>query len=250
MIDVGGRGLSVKLEGDGTPTIVFESGGGDDASVWSDITPEVRRRSHVRTVLYDRAGLGRSDPVPLPYSIDDEAISLKTVLDRVGVRGDTVLVAHSYGGFIATLIAASDPRVVGLVLVDANLPGSFDDAAVAHLLTTYRPQYDALQQARPELARVMIPLMEAYPATVKRMRSVSLPATLPVIDIVAEHSWGSTPEENESLRRAHAAFVAESTAREAVLAKNSGHNVMRDRPDVVLDAITSMIARIRSESRA
>ena len=248
MIDVGGRGLSVQLEGEGTPTVVFESGGGEDASVWSSIAPEAQRRSHVRTVVYDRAGLGKSDPAPLPYSIDDEATSLKTALDRADVRGDIVLVAHSYGGFVATLVAASDPRVVGLVLIDANLPGSLDDVAVARLLARYRPQYDELRQARPDLARVMIPLMEAYPATVERMRPVSLPATLPIIDIVAEHSWGDTPEENESLRRAHAVFVAESAAREAVLANDSGHNVMRDRPDIVLGAITSMITRVRAES--
>jgi pimeloyl-ACP methyl ester carboxylesterase len=73
------------------------------------------------------------------------------------------------------------------------------------------------------------------------------PASLPTIDIVAEHSWGATPEQNDSMRRVHAEFVAAAPeTREAVLADGSGHYVMRDRPDVVLEAIALMIARVRA----
>lgn len=246
MVDVGGRSLAVHLAGRGSPTVVFESGGGNDGSVWASIAPEVRRRSRVRTMVYDRAGLGKSDPAPLPYSVDDDADALRRALDRAGVRGDVVLVAHSYGGYIVSLVADTDPRIAGLVLVDASIPGDLDDATVERILATYRPQYDTLRQAAPDLARRMIPMMEAYPATVERMRQISLPTSLPVIDIVAEDTWGDTPEEQEATRRAHAAFVAESSAREAVLARGSGHHVMRDRPGVVLDAITRMVERVRS----
>jgi pimeloyl-ACP methyl ester carboxylesterase len=38
--------------------------------------------------------------------------------------------------------------------------------------------------------------------------------------------------------------VAASPAREAVVATGSGHHVMRDRPDVVLEAIARMIERV------
>jgi hypothetical protein len=48
-----------------------------------------------------------------------------------------------------------------------------------------------------------------------------------------------------ALRRAHRSFVEASPAREAVLAKRSRHNVMRDRPDVVIDAIVRIVQRVR-----
>lgn len=246
MIDVGGHSLAMQIEGKGAPTVVFESGGGNDGSVWASIAPEVRRRNGVRTVVYDRAGLGESDPVPLPYGVENDAASLVTALDRAKVLGDVVLVAHSYGGYIATLVAASDPRIAGLVLLDAGIPGDLDDAGVERTLAKYRPQYDTLRQVAPGLARRMIPMMEAYPATIERVNRVSLSETLPIIDIVAAEAWRDTPEEEALSRRAHAAFVAVSPAREAVLAEGSGHKVMVDRPDLVLDAITRMIARIRS----
>jgi pimeloyl-ACP methyl ester carboxylesterase len=129
-----------------------------------------------------------------------------------------VLVAHSYGGFVATLVAASDARVAGVVFVDANLAEFFDDAEVSHLQAQLTPRFAALERTDPALAQVMIPLVRAYPETVRRVRAVKYPPALPTIDIVAEHSWGETDEENAAMRRVHAAFVAASPAREAVLA--------------------------------
>lgn len=239
--------LWTEVRGAGSPTVVFEAGGGEDSSVWADLEAEVRRRDEVRTIVYDRAGLGRSAPAPPPYRIDDEADALRRELDRHGIAAPVVLVAHSYGGFIATLVAADDPRIAGVVLVDANLAGFFDDAQLARLHETYRPQFAALEQQAPELARVMIPVIEAYPATVERLRQVDIPAATPVIDIVAERTWVDTPEEVEAIRRAHRDFVAASPRRRAVHAEGSGHHVMRDRPDVVLGAISEVVADVRND---
>ena len=238
--------LWASVRGAGSPTVVFEAGGGEDSSVWAELEPEVRGRHRVRTIVYDRAGLGRSPASPPPYRIDDEADALRRELDRHGITAPVVLVAHSYGGFVATLVAATDPRIAGVVLVDANLAGFFDDAQIERLLNTYRPQFPALEQAAPDLARVMIPLVEAYPATVERLRQVDIPAATPTIDIVAERTWVDTPEEVDAIRRAHRDFVAASPHRHAVFADGSGHHVMRDRPDLVLDAVAQLVAGVRA----
>ena len=213
--------------------------------MWADLEPEVRRRYGVRTMLYDRAGLGRSAPAPPPYRIDGEAEALRGELDRHAIAAPVVLVAHSYGGFVATLVAASESRIDGVVLVDTPLASFFDERRLQKLLDTYRPQYDELEQAAPDLARVMIPLMEAYPATVERLRQVDIPATMPVVDIVAERTWLDAPEDVKALRRAHREFVAASPYRVEVFAQGSGHHVMRDRPHVVLDAIAQVVEAVR-----
>jgi pimeloyl-ACP methyl ester carboxylesterase len=244
--EVDGPQLWMQVAGDGDPTVVFEAGGGDDSSVWASVEPEIRLHVGLRTVLYDRAGLGKSGPSPGPYRIENEAAALRRGLDRFSIRGPVILVAHSYGGFVARLVAASDPRVAGMVLVDANLPEFFDGAELSHLRARYAPQLAELERKNPALAAVMSPLMRAYPATVERVRAATLPVTLPIIDIVAERSWGDTDEENTAMRRAHAAFVAESPAREAVLATGSGHYVMRDRPEVVIDAISQILRRVHT----
>ena len=94
-----------RVRGEGSPTVVFEAGGGEDASVWDELEADVRERNRVRTMVYDRAGLGRSPPRSSAYSIDGEAEALRLELDRHSVDGPIVLVAHSYGAFIATLLA-------------------------------------------------------------------------------------------------------------------------------------------------
>lgn len=246
LVEAGGYRLWTKVEGTGGPTVVFEAGGGEASSAWAGIAPAVRALG-VRTVVYDRAGLGRSEPAPGPYRIEDEADALERVLTACGIDGPVVLVAHSYGGLIAQLTAAADSRVAGLVLVDAVLPGYFDDATLEALLAQYRPQYDALRQAAPDLAAVMIPIVEAYPATVGRVRSTSLPAGLPVIDIVAGDPMPETAEGDAAWRRAHAAFVAGGPGREAVVADDGSHHLNRDRPEIIVAAVSRLIDRLHAD---
>jgi pimeloyl-ACP methyl ester carboxylesterase len=247
-VDVGGYRISIQVTGRGSPVVVFESGGGDDSSVWRSIATELRRRKAVATVLYDRAGLGESDPKPGPYRVDDEAAALRSALTLCGVQGPILLVTHSYGGFVSLLVASEDPRVAGLLLVDGNIPGFFDEAEVARLIERFTPHIPEVEKSAPKIAGVMVPIMLALPETAKRLRAVQLPPGLPVIDIVAETTWVPTADEIASMQREHASFVAESAAREAVVATGSGHYVMRDRPGLVLDTAGRLIDRIRGES--
>ena len=73
-----------------------------------------------------------------------------------------------------------------------------------------------------------------------------MPAATPTVDIVAERTWVDTPEEIEALRGVHRDFVAASSHRRAVFAEGSGHHVMRDRPEVVLDAVEEVVAAVRA----
>jgi pimeloyl-ACP methyl ester carboxylesterase len=242
-VEVGGYRIWVEVEGADTPTVVFETGNGNDSGVWAEIAPRIRAAG-ATTFLHDRAGMGRSEAGPQPYSIDDEVQALRSALTSCGIEGPLVLAAHSYGGFISLLLASLDERVAGVVLVDANIPAFFTDAEVAAILAEYRPRYQQLREQAPELAATLIPIMEAYPATAARLRSVAIPARLPIVDIVAEHSWAATPASAIAMSEAHTAFVAHSSARESVFAAGSSHNVMRDAPDLVVGAIVRMLGLV------
>jgi pimeloyl-ACP methyl ester carboxylesterase len=241
-VDVGGYALWMQSRGNGTPTVVFESGGGEDSSEWSNIESVIRARAKVRTVVYDRAGLGKSDPNPRPYRIEDEGGALRRALDQCDIHGPIILVAHSYGGFISEILASEDKRVKGLVLVDANIPSFFDDKEAAIISARYTPLANDLIKEKPGLGRNLFRQDQAYPATARHMRDVHIPLNLPVIDITAEHTWVDAPDELAAMRRAHTEFVAASPNRVAIFAEGSGHYVSRDRPNIVIDAVLRLIS--------
>ena len=60
----GGRGLYVKCTGSGSPTVLMEAGDETDSSQYLNVEWAVAQKT--RTCLYDRAGLGKSDPAPAP----------------------------------------------------------------------------------------------------------------------------------------------------------------------------------------
>ncbi|MBS1802354.1 MAG: alpha/beta fold hydrolase [Acidobacteria bacterium] len=246
-VDVGEYALWMRSQGQGTPTVVFESGGGEDSSEWANIEPTVRERGGVRTVVYDRAGLGKSDVNLRPYRIEDEATALRRALDRCSIRGPIILVPHSYGGFISEIVASEDKRVKGLVMVDANIPSFFNDKEASLISSRYTPLAEDLIKTKPKLGRNLLRQDQSYPATARYMRSIQVPLNLPVIDITAEHSWVDSPEELAAMRRAHAEFVAASPNRVATFAKGSGHYISRDQPETVIEAILILVSNIRAQ---
>ena len=110
-------------QGSGPVTVVFESGNGNDSTVWDAITSRVRKFG-VRTFAYDRAGLGRSDPAPAVYKVEAELARLQRLLRLCRVAGPIVFVAHSYGGLLGLMTAANDKQVKAMVMVDAMVPGA------------------------------------------------------------------------------------------------------------------------------
>jgi pimeloyl-ACP methyl ester carboxylesterase len=127
LVDLGGWRLHLHCTGEGEPTVVFVSGGGDFSFDWSLVQPEVAR--FTRACAYDRAGAAWSDPGPTPRTMKQEVYELHTLLHKAGVDEPYVLVGHSYGGLLVRLYAERYPdELAGMVLVDAL----HEDAVLGH----------------------------------------------------------------------------------------------------------------------
>jgi pimeloyl-ACP methyl ester carboxylesterase len=120
LVDIGGRHLNLECQGTGTPVVVFVAGLGDSGeAAWRGVWGAVARST--RACIYDRAGLGRSDPGPTPASYQGAADDLRALLRAGHVPGPYLLVGHSLGGLLARLYAHGHPvEVAGVVLVDAT----------------------------------------------------------------------------------------------------------------------------------
>ena len=118
-VQAGSIRMNIDCSGQGSPTVILESGSGGPSVDWLMVQPEVAKFS--RVCSYDRAGYGWSDPGPEPRSSLQIAHELKQLLQSAGERGPYVLVGHSMGGYDIRVYAGQYPNdVVGMVLVDAS----------------------------------------------------------------------------------------------------------------------------------
>src|ERR671910_1627912 len=93
--------------------IVLVHGGWADGSSWSKVISILHEAGH-------QVG-HRVIAVQLPlHSLADDVATVKRAIDLVG--GPTILVGHSFGGFVITNAAYNNQNVTGLVYVSAFAP--------------------------------------------------------------------------------------------------------------------------------
>src|ERR1700750_3074936 len=84
VIGVGGYQLHFKIiKGKGIP-ILFEAGGGEDATTWNKIIRPVAERTAATLITYDRAGFGKSTFDTTRHGIQNGMTGLETGLKKLG----------------------------------------------------------------------------------------------------------------------------------------------------------------------
>src|SRR4051812_5599205 len=105
--------------GNGSPTVVLDSGLGNDWLIWQKVQPAIAETN--RVCSYDRAGIGWSATRPASRGALTIAKQLHALLRVADVHGPLLLVGHSAGGVYVRAFAGLFPaEVVGLVFVDAG----------------------------------------------------------------------------------------------------------------------------------
>lgn len=121
MVDVGGRRMHINCTGSGSPVLVLEAGGQNDAAIWMGVQPALSKAAMVCS--YDRAGTGWSDSQPGPRDADHIASELHQLLEQAGIEGPIILMAHSIGGLYARDYVTHYPAdVAGIVFIDSSTP--------------------------------------------------------------------------------------------------------------------------------
>jgi pimeloyl-ACP methyl ester carboxylesterase len=124
------RRLNVHITGEGSPTVILSAGGGCTTLHWGLVQPVLSRTN--RVFAFDRAGMGFSDPGPLPRTTSRSLADLRAALRATGTEPPYVLVAHSMGSFDMRLFAFQYPEeVAGIVLVDPRGDRVFERLEVA-----------------------------------------------------------------------------------------------------------------------
>jgi pimeloyl-ACP methyl ester carboxylesterase len=123
LVPVDGRQVHLQVRGadSGGPTAVLEAGMGSFSPNWYWVQEELAPT--VRSVSYDRAGLGWSQPSRRPRDAQTIAMELRDALREAAIEPPYVLAGHSFGGMPVRTFADLYPELTaGLVLVDASHP--------------------------------------------------------------------------------------------------------------------------------
>jgi len=242
LVAINERHLWIACRGEGTPTVVMDAGVNSGSQVWGLVWPMIG--SSTRVCVYDRAGLGYSDPIPKPRTSLEIVGDLHQLLINAAIKGPYVLVAHSFGGLNIRLYASKYPEdVAGMVLVDAVHEDRF--ASTARILTPQQEaEFEKGRQANSEgldyyessrLVRAIGPALPNIPIVViARGRTEAWPAGYPVEAL--ERSW-------RNLERDLASRAPQGTL---LIADQADHNIPGQQPAIIVDATNRVLIAIHS----
>ncbi len=227
--DVGGFDLWIHCEGTGSPTILLESGLGSGSYAWPSVFSVMA--AETRTCKYDRAGLGDSDARPgyPATSAGTMAGEAHRLLEAAGIAGPFVLVGHSFGGMIVRLFAHAYPTdVAGIVLVDASSGHQFE----GDWLANDQPWYDEGTRIDREASAV-------------ELAAITSLGSIPMIVLTQGQISGDFASAWSGFQDELAALSSNSLH---MVAKDSGHSIQDDAPDLVNASIRAVLQSARSGS--
>jgi len=278
LVDIGdGRKMYLKCNGTRAPIVVLVGGQRASADDWgvadksaNAVFPEVAK--FTRVCAYDRPGTpvgekpSRSDPVPQPTTAKDAVADLHALLSAAGEKGPHVLVGHSYGGLIVKLYARSYPEdVAGLVLVDALSEG-LQDAETSEQWAIQRKLIAG--DVREDVA--LYPALERIDTdrSFDQVRAAPPLHSMPLVVLSADRAWGpqvppmikegKLPKEvppdfgyvtDAAQKKAQAQLAKLVPNAKHITNTNSGHEIHKEQPQLVIDAIREVVEEVRREKR-
>ena len=237
MTDIVGYSLKVICYGKGTPTVIFESGLGDDNEVWTVLQLEISKNT--RTFSYDRAGLRNSETGNLPRTSLDQVHELHTVLNKAKVKAPYIIVAHSIGGYNARLFAGTYPKEVsGIVFVDCSHENQFEDRVRRSSLKEIEILKSQLIGEEQTLEELLISAKQ-----VKEIRKKDALRNIPIVVLTADHKGEkSSAITEETWLNYQNDLVSLSDYSKHLIASDSSHYIQKDKPQVVIDAIKEIVS--------
>lgn len=243
LVNVGGYRLHFHVvKGKGMP-ILFETGSGDDGSVFDVILKPIADVTGATLITYGRAGFGTSELDTSNTDSDKHGIlatmkGLETGLRKLGYDKNIMVIGLSYGGFCAELYAARHPeRVKAAVLIDANHVCWFTDAWVQSEMKERRETAEKAKQANLAAYYQSINLQN----TVELMKRSPFPANIPVIDLVSVKNFPDSAL-SARWRLCHKQFADAQPNRQGITARGCGHIIFNDNPFLVISAIVKAYA--------
>jgi pimeloyl-ACP methyl ester carboxylesterase len=269
-VDVGGYRLNIICQYEGSPTVVIDTGWEVGSEFLMGLYAKIPEEMGVRVCIYDRAGLGQSDPYPyVPRSSLVMADDLHNLLYNANLPGPYILVAHSLAGFTARLFADRYPDdIAGMVLIEALhpdwypralalLPSVSDSEPVG--VTNYR-DFCAEGLRKP----LLLPENWDFLASEDLVRATGDLGDMPLVVMTRdtsesesqlaffEASYGDFPLElSQKMDEVWLEFQEDlatlSTNSQHIIVEYTNHALPRQNPESVVEALGWVLGEVRGE---
>jgi pimeloyl-ACP methyl ester carboxylesterase len=277
LVDVGGYKMHIDCTGEGSPTVILDSGLGDTYVSWRKVQPQIAK--FTRVCSYDRAGIGYSDSSSQPRTSKVVAGELHALLQAAGIAPPYILVGHSMGGYNVRLYASLyRNEVAGMVLVDASHPDQDNrlPPELKKMEGTSQREAEFLEYTMPfgvprligicddepvqraaecnwHSAREVVAELKAFPESAAQTAASGSLGDMPLAVLSHDPDKPSVELPAELAKPTSDAWVKMqeelthlSTRGTQVIAKNSMHYIQIDRPDVVIGAIRGVVDQARA----
>lgn len=266
LVKIGNHNLFISIKGnqDAAFTVVFESGAGGSSQDWKKVTSMLP--AGIRTVEYDRAGIGNSEKGPLPQTMAQNVYELHELLTAASIQGPVILVGQSIGGLIVRLYVQQYGKdVAGLVLVDPthenSVLGSMKYGGWVRLREKAlgkpipKPQVkDSISIGYDSTADYMAEeFQNIYLSSIKHPQQLG---NRPLIILGAgigqkppgtpDEQWEKIREEKDKQKRGLTTLSGNS---KFILASKSSHSIQNDDPEIVVKSIQMVINSISSKTK-
>lgn len=277
LVELNGHKMHIVCTGQGSPTVIFDSGLGDSFLSWRKVQPQIS--TFTRACSYDRSGLGYSEPSDEPRTSKQIASELHSLLRAADIGPPFVLVGHSMAGYDVRVYANDYPsQVVGILLVDASHPDQENRFPVElkNLEGSFRREEQFLNYTMPFGIPRLLGLCEDDPVVraaecnwnsmrekLAEDRSFAESAAeaakagpfgdipLAVLSHDPDKLYTELPPDiakstNKSWERMQEELAHLSTRGTQTISKGSSHYIQFDNPDLVISTVHSILEQARN----
>ncbi|ASV67091.1 alpha/beta hydrolase [Cytobacillus sp. FSL W7-1323] len=225
--------LYAKLVGEnnGKPTVIMDAGYGDFSKAWNSVLREISMLSSV--LIYDRAGLGKSEPSSSPRTSSEMVKELKELLSEAKIKPPYILVGHSFGGVNMRMFATEYPNeVCGLVLIDST-PEEYRERFLPTMSKDFQQAYKRQFVYEGNYGEFM--------ESLKQLKDTRKKLNVPLIVLSAGQKAHYSIESQKLWNEMQGEILEISSEGELIIAENSAHYIQNDEPKVVVYAIKKLI---------
>ncbi|PEY40358.1 alpha/beta hydrolase [Bacillus cereus] len=236
-VDIEGVALYTKvMEGKkDSPVIILDAGYGDYSKSWDQIAEKITGYGTV--LLYDRAGLGKSEKSPNPRISSEMVKELRALLQQLQLKPPYILVGHSFGGINVRLFASFYPEeTAGLILVDST-PENYREDFLPIMSREFQEAYYKQFIYEGTYEEFMSSLYEAG----LHCKSTG---NIPLVIVAAGKKALYSPEAQVKCLQMQKELLQLSNNNKLIIALNSGHYIQRDEPEYVIEGVKWVLSHM------